>query len=306
MHSPAREFRSALFPHEARFVPVVVAGQTVDLAFVEAGPPSGETILLLHGNPTWSFLYRDVIPVLAARFRVIAPDLLGFGRSDKLARFEDYTLDNHLAALSQLVLALGLERITLVVHDWAGPIGLSYAVDHPERVARLVIMNTWAFAPREHNRVPQPLKTFRQRPLGELLVLGLNAFVDFALPYGVVRRKEKMRGEVMRAYRAPFPTWRSRWPVLAFPREIPLAAGDPAYDRMKRTDDGLRALEQPTLLIWGERDPVFPPRVMAKFKERLRNVAAELILPDASHFLQEDRPAEIGERIARFMGETPR
>jgi haloalkane dehalogenase len=296
--SPARDFRTPLFPLEPRFVTVRVAEAEHELSYVESG--QGEPVLLLHGNPTWSFLYRNVIPELAG-LRAIAPDFLGFGRSDKLERSEDYTLANHLAALEQLVASLGLEKITLVVHDWAGPIGLSYAVDHPEKIQRLVIMNTWAFAPRAHNKVPQPLKTFRRRGLGELLVLGLDAFVRYALPYGVVHRKERMTKEVMAAYRAPFPNWRSRWPVLAFPRGIPISESDSSFERMKRTDEGLRALEQPTLLIWGAKDPVFPARVMAKFKERLRNVKRELVFEDASHFLQEDRPREIGEAIRAFV-----
>lgn len=296
--SPARGFTTPLFPYEPRFARVRVAGGEHDLAYVEHG--TGEPVVLLHGNPTWGFLYRDVIPALPG-MRAIAPDLLGFGRSDKLERASDYTLENHMSALSQLVDAVGLERVTLVVHDWAGPIGLSWAVDHPERVRRLVVMNTWAFAPKPHNRVPQPLKTFRRRILGELLVLGANAFVGFALPFGVVHRKERMTKDVMRAYRAPFPTWSSRHPVLAFPRGIPIRETDPAFARMKRTEEGLGSLTQPALLVWGARDPVFPPRVMAKFKERLPNVKGEVVYEDASHFLQEDRPREIGEAISRFV-----
>jgi haloalkane dehalogenase len=300
--SPARCFSSPLFPFVPHFARVRVAGQELDLSYVASG--EGEPVVLLHGNPTWSFLYRDVIPALGEGVRAVAPDLLGFGRSDKLERPGDYTLENHLSALEQLLASLALEKVTLVVHDWAGPIGLSYAVDHPERVRRLVIMNTWAFAPRAHNRVPQPLKTFRRRILGELLVLGLDAFVRIALPHGVVRRKERMTKEVMAAYRAPFPSWRSRWPVLAFPRGIPISGGDAAYERMKRTDEGLRNLEQPALLVWGGRDPVFPPRVMDKFKERLRNVKQAVVFDDASHFLQEDRPREIGEAIREFIHTT--
>jgi pimeloyl-ACP methyl ester carboxylesterase len=302
VRSPARDLTTPLFPYEPRFVRVRVAGSEHDMAYVEHG--TGEPVLLLHGNPTWSFLYRDVIPALGPGVRAIAPDFLGFGRSDKLERAEDYTLANHLAALSQLVDALGLEKVTLVVHDWAGPIGLAWAVDNPARVRRLVIMNTWAFAPRTHNKVPQPLKTFRRRGLGELLVLGLDVFVRLALPFGVYHRKERMTKEVMRAYRAPFPDWRSRWPVLAFPRHIPLAETDAAFERMKKTDDGLRSLEQPALLVWGARDTVFPPRVMAKFKERLGGLEGEVVFDDAAHFLQEDRPRDIGEAIARFVRES--
>jgi haloalkane dehalogenase len=297
--SPARSFETPLFRYAPRFASVVVGGQRAEMSYVEAGRAGAPLVVLLHGNPTWSFLYRDVIPHIEGTCRVVAPDFLGFGRSDKLDRAEDYTLEHHVAALGQLLDGLELERVTLVVHDWAGPVGLSWAVDHPERVARLVIMNTWAFAPEEHNRVPQPLKTFRQRPMGELLVLGLNGFVNVVLPLGTVHRRH-MLGDVMRAYRAPFPTWRSRWPVLAFPRDIPLSKADRSFERMRRTDEGLRGLDQPVLILWGERDPVFPPRVIRKFRERLRNVVDEVRFADASHFLQEDRPADIGQRIAAF------
>jgi len=296
--SPARSFRTPLFPHEPGFTQVAVGSRRYDLAYVDVGPRTAKPVVLLHGNPTWSFLWRGVIPHLRGT-RAIAPDLLGFGRSDKLDAYADYSLDAHVGALAQLFDALALEDVTLVVHDWGGPIGLSYAVDHPERIARLVVMNTWAFAPQAHNRVPQPLRTFRKRPHGELLVLGLNAFVNVALPLGVVSRRH-MRGPVMHAYRAPFPSWRSRWPVLAFPREIPLSHRDRAFARMKRTDEGLRTLAQPTLLLWGGRDPVFPTRVVRKFKERLRNVRAERVFEKASHFLQEDEPKAIGEAIAEF------
>ncbi|MEW6778269.1 MAG: alpha/beta fold hydrolase [Bdellovibrionota bacterium] len=298
--SPAREFRTKLFPYEPRFASVQVAGRSFEMSYVEEGPSTGEPVVLLHGNPTWSFLYRDVIPKLSDKYRVIVPDLLGFGRSDSLPRFEDYTLENHLSAFSQLMDHLKLQNVTLGVHDWGGPIGLSWAVDNPSRIKRLVIQNTWAFAPEPHNKVPQPLKTFRQKPAGEILVLGLNAFVNAALPFGVTNRRH-MRGEVMRAYRKPFPTWKSRWPVLAFPRHIPLSLEDAAYGRMKKTDEGLRNLKQPVWFVWGKRDPVFPARVMKKFKERLSNVKGETIFPDASHFFQEEKGKETGEAIRKFM-----
>jgi haloalkane dehalogenase len=164
-------------------------------------------------------------------------------------------------------------------------------------------MNTWAFAPRSHNRVPQPLRTFRTPGAGELLVLGLNAFVNAVLPLGVVRRR-RLRGDPMRAYRAPFPDRPSRAPILAFPRDIPMGPGDRAFDRMKRTEDGLGRLERPALLVWGMRDPVFPPRVMKKFRERLPSLVEEVHYDDASHFLQEDKGPDIGRAIRRFVTDS--
>lgn len=294
--SPARELVTPLFPYDPRFVEVQVGGQTAEMSYVEAGDPNAEPVVLLHGNPTWSFLYRKVIPGLR-RHRVIAVDLLGFGRSDKLQRMQDYTLENHVSALKQLLAKLGLEQVTLVVHDWGGPIGLSAAVDEPQRFARFVVMNSWAFAPDRYNRVPQPLKTFRTPYLGELLVLTVSGFVEVALPAGVVDRKA-LRGEPMRCYRAPHPNYRMRWPVLAFPRDIPMSPEDASYSRMRRTDEGLRELSQPTLLLWGKRDPVFPPRVARKFEQRMNVVESRTF--DASHYLQEDVGPELAQAIDTF------
>ncbi len=127
----------------------------------------------------------------------------------------------------------------------------------------------------------------------------MNAFIEVALPLGV-HHCLRMRGKVMQAYRAPFPTMASRRPVLAFPRDIPLTEADGSFARMKRTDEGLAKLKAETLLLWGKRDPVFPPRVMGKFRERL-NVVGQKIYDDASHFLQEDEGTDIGQEISRFM-----
>ena len=139
--SPARDYRTELFDYEPKFIDIQVARQDAQMSYVEAGPKDAEPVVLLHGNPTWSFLYRNIIPKLAEKRRVIAPDCLGMGRSDKLETRDDYSLTNHLDALTQLMNKLELEDVTLAVHDWAGPIGLSWAVDHPERLRRLVTGN---------------------------------------------------------------------------------------------------------------------------------------------------------------------
>lgn len=275
------------------------------LAYVDEGPRDAETALLLHGNPTWGFLYRDIIPGLSPPLRCVAPDFLGFGRSDKLEGIGEYTLERHLASLRALVESLALRDLTVVVHDWGGPIGLGLCVDRPDLVKRIVVMNTWAFKPEAHNKVPEPLKTFRKKPQGEWLVQGLNAFVNVALRFGVHHWRKRMTAAVMEAYRAPFPTYKSREAILAFPRHIPLSESDAAYARMAKIDAGLRELRQPVLFLWGDRDPVFPPRVIRKFRERFSNVKGEIHYPDASHFLQEDKPAEIAEAILQFVRETP-
>ncbi|MFB6344619.1 MAG: alpha/beta fold hydrolase [bacterium] len=301
--SPARDYRSDLFDYDPNFTSMTIADQTIDLSYVETGPRDAETIVLLHGNPTWSFLYRNIIPSLEDEWHVIAPDFPGMGRSDKLEKRDQYSLANNLRALEVLLDELKLEDVTLAVHDWAGPIGLSWAVDHPERLSRLVIQNTWAFAPKEHNTVPQPLKTFRTPLVGDVLVQGLNVFVNLMLPLGVVHTSN-LFWKPMAAYRAPFDSWSDLDPVLAFPREIPMSRNDRAYDRMKATDEGLRDLNQPVLFLWGDRDPVFPTRVIGKFRDRLENVYDERVFEDASHFLQEDRPDAIASAIKEFMKNT--
>jgi haloalkane dehalogenase len=264
----------------------------------------GEPVLLLHGNPTWSFLYRNILPAaVGAGFRAVAPDFIGFGRSDKRGpRWTDYTIRGHIADLTALADRLDLRDVTLVVHDWGGPIGLGWAADHPDRVKRLVILNTWAFKPHAKAKIPPVLAMLRE-PQGEKMVLQQNFFVETLLPGGCVRR-DRIK-EVMEAYRAPFPTPESRAGVLAFPRRIPMTPEEEAWPVIVKADESLaKFADRPALILWGGKDLVFPVSVAERFAERLPK-AKKVVFPEAAHFLQEDVPEEISRELVAFLKANP-
>lgn len=277
--------------------PFRTAGVAVEggrMSYVDEGVPDASPIVLLHGNPTWSFLYRNIIPKLTGRYRVIAPDHIGFGLSEKPADSTWYTLERHIANFTALVESLGLKKITLVLHDWGGPIGLGYAVAHPENVARLVLINTWAAVPH----APDPKLHWGLRiargPLGNFTVCGLNLFVELALRMAVQRRLSPREFD---AYRFPFPDAASRAGVLAFPRMIPLRTEDAAWPTMTAIEAGLAKITAPADILWGKRDPVFNGLYAYLLRDRLKNAREPVFLENASHFLPEDAPDAIAERI---------
>ncbi len=265
------------------------------MSYVDEGAPDAPPIGLLHGNPTWSFLYRAIIPKLSGRYRVIAPDHIGFGLSDKPADPAWYTLERHIANFTALVESLDLKNVTLVLHDWGGPIGLGYAVAHPENIARLVLMNTWASVPHtpELPELNWALRVARG-PLGSFTVRQLNLFVKLAMRRAVERR---LTPRELEAYRFPFPDAASRAGVLAFPRMIPLRPSDAAWQTMSNIEAGLAKLTAPAEILWGKRDPVFSGLYAYLLRDRLKNAREPLFLENASHFVPEEAPDAIAERI---------
>ena len=272
----------------------------------------GETILLLHGNPTWSYLYRHVISGLSDRHRCVAVDHLGFGLSDKPPR-ADYSMRAHVMRLEAFIQTLDLRDVTLVVQDWGGVIGLSWAVRHKAFVKRLVVLNTAGFVPRSTGELaslrPVPwgfplLWSLRIPVLGELFVQGMGGFVRYLLPLGV-RHRERLTRDVMAAYLAPYPTWASRRAHLASVRQVPMHAKDPAWQLLEETGAELDGWTVPTQIVWGMRDPVFVPWFLDEFERRLPNHAPTVRIPDASHFLQDDRPDLITAAIRTFMETAP-
>lgn len=279
------------FPWTSKYVDV--GGQKI--AYVDEG--DGEPIVMLHGNPTWGFLYRKFIGSLSRTHRAIAIDHLGFGRSDKPLD-GDYTLAGHIGRLTRVMDALELRDVTLVMQDWGGPIGLGWAVDHPERVKRLAILNTWAFRIPAGSRINPLLELFRQPAIGEALVQGLNLFVEGFLPAGIWRKD--VLDEVMPAYRAPFADWNSRIATLKFPRDIPVGDDHPSTPAMGYIQDNLSKLKVPTIIAWAMQDPAFPAQLLDVWKAVFPHAEAHA-LKDASHFLQEDAPEEIVGYIRALM-----
>jgi haloalkane dehalogenase len=256
--------------------------------YVEEG--AGDPVLLLHGEPTWGFLYRRMIPTLAGAGRVVVPDLFGFGRSDKPRDLDDYSYDGHYASIERFALELDLRSLTLVVHDWGGPIGLRLAVEHPERVERLVILNTGVGvgAPSE------PWLRFRE------LVRSVGP--DFTASRLVqVACVDPLDDEAVRGYDAPFPVPEAKAGARAFPELVPTEPDHPSAAAMLQVRDALTRWEQPTLVLFSDSDRVFSPAHADRMAAHIPGALPAEIVTGAGHFLQEDRGEEIAERIARFL-----
>ncbi len=279
------------------FAPHYAAVNGVRLHYVDEG--RGEPVVLLHGDPTWGFLYRRFIPPLSRRRRCIVPDQMGMGKSETPASPYPYRLSHHIANLEGLLLSLALTDVTLVLHDWGGPVGLGVATRHPGRIKRLVLMNTWASAPWPGAPFPRVLEIIRSER-GERFVLDRNGYLEPAL-VGTTYHRERLTESVMAAYRAPFPTSQSRLALLCWSRDIPVVDTDPSYADMKHIEHGLPQFsDRPVLLVWGMRDPVLPGPVL-RWWQRVYPQAASHEIGDASHFLQEDAPEEVVDRIEAFL-----
>jgi haloalkane dehalogenase len=273
------------FPYEPRYREV----DGLRLAHVDEG--DGAPVLLVHGEPTWSYLWRGVMPpLLDAGFRCIAPDHAGFGRSDKPDDLAWYSYDRHTALLNELVARLDLRGATIVVHDWGGPIGLRVAVEQPERIDRIVVMDTGLFT--GHQKMSAAWEAFR----------------DFVartedLPIGMLVRGGCHRDPgdaVIAAYEAPFADGSSKAGARAFPLLIPRTPDAPGAAEGQRVLDALAADARPKLVLWAEHDPVIPLETGRRFAQAIGTEVAHVV-PDAGHFLQEDQGPLIGRLIAEWL-----
>ncbi len=269
--------------------------------FVDEGV--GDPLVLLHGDPTWGYLYRKFIPILSKHGRCIVPDHMGMGKSGMSRELYPFRLKHHIANLEGLLLHLDLHDITLVLHDWGGPVGFGVATRHPERIKRLVLMNTWAFAQWPGGPLPKLLELIRS-DRGEKFVLEKNGYLDSAL-LGTAHHPENLTQAVMNAYRAPFPTPESRGALLCWSRDIPMSEHDFSFAEMRLIEDGLMQFERlPTLLLWGMRDPVLRESVLRVWQQKFPHAYTREI-EDASHFLQEDTPEKILGYIEEFLEANP-
>jgi haloalkane dehalogenase len=275
------------------FAPHYVEQDGLRLHYLDEG--AGDPVLCLHGEPTWSFLYRKMIPVLVGAGRVVAPDYFGFGRSDKPVEVGWYSFDRHYGSILRLVEELDLRGLTVVVQDWGGPIGLRLAVEHPERVERLVIMNTGIGGGR-----PPSETWLRFRDLVRA------AGGDFQA--GRLIRTSAVRGladEVVAAYDAPFPVSESKAGVLAFPEQVPTEPGHPNTGPLMAIREALRSWEKPALVLFGDSDPIFAPRVAERIAEWIPGALPAELIENAGHFVQEDAGEAAAERIAQFLRTAP-
>jgi haloalkane dehalogenase len=259
------------------------------LAHLDEG--DGPAVVLFHGEPTWSFLWRKVIPpLLEAGYRTIAPDLPGFGRSDKPVEQDWYTYDRHTDAVAGLLDDLDIRDATAVVHDWGGPIGLRLAVDQPHRFARIAVLDTGLFT--GHQPMTDNWMAFRD-------------FVERTddLPVGLLIRRAchtDPGDEVIAAYEAPFPNAASKAGARAFPLILPLTPDMPGAEAGQRVLDALRQDTRPKLFLWADSDPVLPLSVGERFAAALGGSVE--VVERAGHFLQEDAGERIGRRIVDWLG----
>jgi haloalkane dehalogenase len=261
---------------------------------------SGEPVVAVHGNPTWSFYYRDLVSALHDEHRVVVPDHIGCGLSDKPDdNHYDYTLARRVEDFGLLLDDLGLEDINLVVHDWGGMIGLAWAVRNPGRVKRLVILNTAAFHLPKSKAFPWQLWIVRDTPLGPLMVRGFNGFARGATRVACTRKK--LTREVRDAYCAPYDSWSDRIATLRFVQDIPLRPGDPGYEIVSDTAAGLGVFsDRPVLVCWGDKDFVFDHHFLAEW-HRIYPHAEVYRFPDCGHYILEDASDEIIQLIKEFL-----
>lgn len=265
------------------------------LSYVDEGPRRDEAVLMLHGNPTWSFYYRNLIRALAPTTRCIAPDHIGMGLSEKPQDYA-YTLATRIADVAALVASLDLKRVQLVVHDWGGAIGFGFAARHPDLIGRMTILNTAAFA---SPRIPARIALCKAPLIGPLVVRGLNGFAWPATWMAMNRRR--LTASEQNGYLFPYDSWANRVAVSAFVRDIPLAAAHPSWSALAEVEQGLRHFrDRPALVVWGGRDFCFNDSFLARWRAVLPQADVHR-LADAGHYVLEDARDEVVPRITAFV-----
>ncbi len=265
----------------------------------------GEPLIMLHGNPTWSFYFRALVKGLRDRYRIIVPDHIGCGLSDKPddSRYE-YRLKNRVDDLEALLNHLGLEEnLTLIAHDWGGMIAYSYALRDPSRIRRLVMMNTAAFMLPAHKKLPLRLWLMRMiRPFATFSIRGFNLFARAAT---WMATKKGLPPEVKKALLAPYDSWQNRIAILKFVQDIPLSAKDPSYEDCRFVEENLDRLKDlPLLIAWGTHDFVFDLDFLAEWERRCPHAEIHRF-EQASHYILEDVPDDILSLIDDFLQRHP-
>lgn len=268
------------------------------MSYLDEGDTGSEAVLMLHGNPTWSFYYRELVTAVAPHLRCIVPDHVGMGLSDQPQDYP-YTLATRIDDVAALVQSLGLKKVHLVVHDWGGAIGFGFAARHPALIGRIVVLNTGAF-PSPH--IPARIALCKTRGLGTALVRGLNGFAWPATWMAMHRRK--LSTEEKQALLLPYDSWANRVAVDAFVKDIPMNAAHPTWSALVATADGLAQFQgNPALIVWGGRDFCFNDHFYAEWRRRLPQAEA-VYLADAGHYVLADAAVEVVPRIAAFLRGT--
>ena len=274
------------------------------MSYLDEGPRDGEVVVMLHGNPSWSYYWRKLVAGLSDRYRCIVPDHIGMGLSDKPddSRY-DYTLQSRVDDVTALLDHLGITGpITLAVHDWGGMIGFGWALSHAHQVKRLVITNTAAFPLPKAKPMPWQLSLGRDSKFGAFIIRAFNAFSSGASYIGV---ETAMPADVRRAYVSPYDTWANRISTLRFMQDIPLAPGDKAWALVEEAGRRLPEFaDRPAFLGWGLKDFVFDRHFLAGFRAALPQAEVHAY-DDAGHYVLEDKAAELVPLIRGFLDRHP-
>ncbi len=265
------------------------------MSYLDEGPRHDEAVLMLHGNPTWSYYYRHLVQALASGRRCIVPDHIGMGLSEKPERY-DYTLATRIADVEALVASLGLKRIHLVVHDWGGAIGFGFARRKAATIGRIVILNTAAF---RAEWIPGRIALCKAPVVGPLLVRGLNGFAWPATWMAMQRRR--LSDEEKRGYLFPYDSWASRVAVSAFVQDIPLRPAHPTWETLQTIEEALPQFrDREVQILWGGRDFCFDDRFLGRWRELLPQAAVHR-MADAGHYVLDDAREEVVPRITSFL-----
>jgi len=267
--------------------------------FLDQG--TGDPVIMIHGNPTWSFYFRKLIQGLSNRYRTVVPDHIGCGLSDKPdIKQYDYRLKSRVHDLDTFLDHLELkDKITLVLHDWGGMIGMAYALKYPQMIGRIVIMNTAAFLPPKGKTLPIRLRLVRNvTPFATLAVQGFNLFAYGAL---YMASYKGMKKDVKSGLIAPYNSWNNRVSILKFVQDIPVSEKDPSYSLVKYVDENLYKLSHiPMLICWGEHDFVFDSTYLAEWRRRFPNAEVHAF-KDAGHYVLEDAAGRIVPLVKDFL-----
>ena len=284
-----------LYPYPSNYIDV----NGLKYHYLDQG--KGDPVVMVHGNPTWSFYFRNLVNELSTQFRTIVPDHIGCGLSDKpdINQY-DYRLKSRIDDLESLLDHLDLkENISLILHDWGGMIGMAYALRHPKRMGRLIIMNTAAFLPPKGKPLPMRLRLVRNvKPLAIVALQGFNLFALSALYLASHKGLDK---DVKSGLIAPYNSWKNRIATLKFVQDIPVGRNDPSYDLVKHADENLHQLSHiPMLICWGKRDVVFDTDYLAEWRRRFPGARVHSF-SNAGHYVLEDEPKEIAVLVNNFL-----
>lgn len=269
--------------------------------YLDEGPRDAPVLMLIHGNPTWSFYYRTLIPDLSRHYRVIVPDHIGCGLSDKPQHYP-YTLVQHSQNLTRLINYLNLDQISFALHDWGGAIGMAYATQNPDKMARFIIFNTAAFF---IPRLPKHIALCRLPGIGEILVRGLNSFCEGAFLFATSQRG-RFTASVKAGYLAPYRTWANRIAIHRFIKDIPMQAQHPTRAVIMDIDARLSELRQhPMLIIWGADDFCFTKHDFLPAWQTRFPKADVHVLPKAGHYVVEDASEQIIPLVQNFLQNHP-